>query len=33
MRGVEVKNVRRKDFDAVKRVVHIRTARTRRASE
>jgi integrase len=27
MRGVEVKNVRRKDFDAAKRVVHIRTSK------
>lgn len=32
MRGVEVKNVRRKDFDTEKRIIHIRTARTRRAS-
>jgi integrase len=27
MRGVEVKNVRRKDFDAEKRVVHIRASK------
>jgi integrase len=27
MRGVEVKNVRRKDFDAEKRIVHIRTSK------
>ena len=27
MRGVEVKHVRRKDFDSVKRVVHIRTSK------
>jgi integrase len=27
MRGVEVKNVRRKDFDAQKRIVHIRTSK------
>ena len=27
MRGVEVKHVRRKDFDAVKRVVHIRASK------
>ena len=27
MRGVEVKHVRRKDFDAAKRVVHVRTSK------
>jgi integrase len=27
MRGVEVKQVRRKDFDAEKRVIHIRTSK------
>ena len=27
MRGVEVKHVRRKDFDAEKRVVHIRASK------
>jgi integrase len=27
MRGVEVKHVRRKDFDAAKRVIHIRTSK------
>jgi hypothetical protein len=30
--GVEVENVRRKDLDVEKRVVHIRTSKNERAS-